>query len=624
MRCAATANEEADPGNVNGGENPQNEQTTSSEDVGSLDAEDDTVREDPVSANTDQGNPDLVNEHTPDEQVATAGLEQENLEPGDGSSLDDQSAIVDLDNLDPVQEKVEDSIDHSITWKSFEDDEVLLQAASCTTLLDALDVFLKQEQELANGQSLPTVLEVADAETLRFLNACLSTGNQNLALAVFNAVNGEVPCGRFTFNCSNVSGLCSTLVLALAAGLRISDAFRVLDSVKRGGVPSGEEVPFGKIVNCPCGKIALTVVQPQEGMKVVPCSGCRYEFGVLSGQVTEVRSENLRVEQSGFDALRKLVRSLTKQPNAEAVHSLVVTTPSGVATALRFATDTAQIPAQVGERVSVLLAAPNPSPNWERQASSEAPRTPSVVPGSEPGDAMQLTNHATSQTQTLFPPPKADTGPPLPFIIPALAIFAAGDAASSFIDPALPALIAGGALSVAGLGVSIDSVLMPKLRQISDSTAGRFAVRQELLKQHAVTQRKLDDLGELCEQDVRLVARLRQLQNKMEAVATSGLYSMRIERVNRAREGVEEQLVKRIELMAGFAKVAAMIEIEVELDVDVQVAEDAGTTESIANQIEGLLEVESLEREWANQSIANEEVEKLLQSEPPLPSEKSR
>ena len=259
-----------------------------------------------------------------------------------------------------------------------------------------------------------------------------------------------------------------------------------------------------------------------------------------------------------------------------------------------------QIPAQVGERVSVLLAAPDASLEWERQASGPAPRTPAVVPGSQPGDAMLLTNHTTSKSQKLFPPPKADTGgSAIPLIVPALAIFAAGDAASTLIDPTLPALIAGGAASVGALGIGIDSIVIPKMRQISESTAGRFAIRQELLKQHAMTQRKLENLRELSAQDVRLVARLRQLQNKMEAVAKSGLYNMRIERVVRAREGVEEQLVKRIELMAGFAKVAAMIEIEVELDVDVQVAEDAGTTDSIAQQIEGLLEVESLEREWA-------------------------
>ena len=97
------------------------------------------------------------------------------------------------------------------------------------------------------------------------------------------------------------------------------------------------------IVDCPCGQVALTVVQPHEGMKVVPCSGCRYEYGVLSGEVTEVKSEALRTEQNGFDAVKKLFRSITKNPNAEAIHSLIVTPPSGIATTLRFATETTQV-----------------------------------------------------------------------------------------------------------------------------------------------------------------------------------------------------------------------------------------------------------------------------------------
>lgn len=63
--------------------------------------------------------------------------------------------------------------------------------------------------------------------------------------------------------------------------------------------------------------------------------------------------------------------------------------------------------------------------------------------------------------------------------------------------------------------------------------------------------------------DVRTLARLYQLQNKMEAVGAVGAYDARLERVLVARSAVEERLVKRLDLIDGFARVVNMIEIEV-------------------------------------------------------------
>lgn len=62
---------------------------------------------------------------------------------------------------------------------------------------------------------------------------------------------------------------------------------------------------------------------------------------------------------------------------------------------------------------------------------------------------------------------------------------------------------------------------------------------------------------------MRTLARLYQLQNKMEAVGHAGAYDARLERVLAARAAVEQRLLKRLDLIDGFARVVNMIEIEV-------------------------------------------------------------
>lgn len=62
-----------------------------------------------------------------------------------------------------------------------------------------------------------------------------------------------------------------------------------------------------------------------------------------------------------------------------------------------------------------------------------------------------------------------------------------------------------------------------------------------------------------------------------------------------------------------------MIEIEVEMDKDVFAAEEVTNASSIAEQIERLMELEDLEKQWRIQAEANDEVERLLRSAPVLP-----
>ncbi|KAJ0679952.1 hypothetical protein HanPI659440_Chr16g0618851 [Helianthus annuus] len=71
----------------------------------------------------------------------------------------------------------------------------------------------------------------------------------------------------------------------------------------------------------------------------------------------------------------------------------------------------------------------------------------------------------------------------------------------------------------------------------------------------------------------------------------------------------------KLKLFVGqICKISSMIEIEVEMDSDVLAAESANA-ETIAEQIEHIMEIENLEERWRIQAEANDEVEKLLNSE---------
>lgn len=63
--------------------------------------------------------------------------------------------------------------------------------------------------------------------------------------------------------------ICAAQVMSLARALRLRDAYSAIADVRRRGVPRGEEVPFGQVVNSPlAGDVPLTVVHPHEGCRV--------------------------------------------------------------------------------------------------------------------------------------------------------------------------------------------------------------------------------------------------------------------------------------------------------------------------------------------------------------------
>lgn len=76
------------------------------------------------------------------------------------------------------------------------------------------------------------------------------------------------------------------LVLGLCKQLSVADALAVLRSLRSKGLPASAEVQFGLVVTSPLapGK-PLTVVQPQEGCKLVADAFSRYEYDVFSGAI---------------------------------------------------------------------------------------------------------------------------------------------------------------------------------------------------------------------------------------------------------------------------------------------------------------------------------------------------
>ncbi|KAG0559827.1 hypothetical protein KC19_10G132400 [Ceratodon purpureus] len=443
---------------------------------------------------------------------------------------------------------------------------------------------------------------VGNQECSKLILEALALGNSELAFSVLKAMRSSVIQRRvdrdgkgsyvedWRWAQPNVNTY-ATLVRGLAASLRVADAIEVVTDVRRRGVPAGDEVPFGKVVSCPTCRTALAVVQPQQGVQVAPCAKCRYQYELMSGTVVDCESESISMNISVIERGLRVLKLLNR-PLPAAVHSIVVRAPDGLARTHRCATESADIPAQEGERVTVVSAAPADSGRGIGPFKST-----SRTPGWRPSEPMAVTNHVTGRVSLLSrPPPKSGTGAAFDasFIISAALLLASGDAATGLIDPSLPRAIAIGAATAVAIGGATNAFVLPRLNQLPQRTVDALALRQQLLAQHEGLQARLQALTQEAADDVRMLARMCQLQNKMEAV-NEPTYSARMERVQKARETLDERLESRLELIYSYAKIASMIEIEVEMDIDVLAAEGAGVS-AIAEQIERLMEVEDLQK----------------------------
>ncbi|MCI07159.1 hypothetical protein A2U01_0028223, partial [Trifolium medium] len=91
-----------------------------------------------------------------------------------------------------------------------------------------------------------------------------------------------------------------------------------------------------------------------------------------------------------------------------------------------------------------------------------------------------------------------------------------------------------------------------------------------------------------------MLARMCQLENKISAVGEPS-YRARISKVKRVRESLQNSLQGRIELIASYARISSMIEIEVEMETDVLAAGTTSDVDGFTDQIEQIMELENLE-----------------------------
>ncbi|KAG1656631.1 hypothetical protein FOA52_008636 [Chlamydomonas sp. UWO 241] len=465
-------------------------------------------------------------------------------------------------------------------------------------------------------------MSARDADAV--LAAALDKGNVPLALALHGAMRDSArrPTrstssssfdSPFTWPPATIDSTV-TLLLGLCRQIAIAEAVGVVADV-RSPVPRRSEdlVGFGKVITSPLAPgRTLTVAQPQEGFKLVADAYSKYEYDVFSGLVVSASSEQMQSNANNLLWRAARVVGLIRSAAPAAVHTLTVAAPDGTSRAFRFATPSSDVPAAVGARVT-LVCAPFKNSVKGSRVGGVLSATP---PGCKPGEAMQATNHKTGVITPLLPPPLSVSagGLPIPgWILPAAILLAGGDAASSLLDPALPMLIAAGSITVIGTVVGGTTVLVPRLKQLSDKDVSVEYSRQQLLGQYAVIAKKADEVAGESNEDIRVLARLWQLQSKMESVGGAGVgsaYESRIGRVATARSNIESRLGKKLELLDGYARVMNMIEIEVEMDLEVPAAELA----DIEQQIMALSEMESYRDEWAMQAEARDEVERLLRA----------
>lgn len=96
---------------------------------------------------------------------------------------------------------------------------------------------------------------------------------------------------------------------------------------------------------------------------------------------------------------------------------------------------------------------------------------------------MALTNHATGRVNRLLRAPAkegAGAARDLSMLVPAIVILAGGDAATGFISPDLPGLLAIGVTGTVVAGGLARSYLLPRLNQVRRSGSERRRSKERL------------------------------------------------------------------------------------------------------------------------------------------------
>lgn len=452
--------------------------------------------------------------------------------------------------------------------------DIIRQVISEKRSLDAKNVLL---------DNIPTIRTLEEEQCLDILTSCVSSGNHELLSSILSSMMAR--------NDSSAWGSCDTdsagssqfewpratvrmsteIVKALCRNLDTKSALEILNILRFRGVQSTEEIHFGYVVDCADGSgRPLALMQPHEGSKVVSDSFSKYEYEIFFGRVVKSDSESLVASLSWL----KQVGSKLGKISTAALHTLTVESPTGQQRAFKFGTYLASAPAKVGDRVSVVCA-PEQGKSLRRDIRYKGILSPSP-PGKRPGEALSITNHTIGESVLLNRPPELDNGFINGSLFTAFVVLASADAASSLLDPSFPFLIAGAVGSSTLIGSIGAKVVLPNLKKLPEASLGIQETRQRLLQEHVRLTANVKQLLQETSSDIRTLARLWQLLNKMGSIDNTNAYVSRIERVVNAKDATEERLGARISMMNEYTKVLSMIEIEVEMETEIPVAEYQG------------------------------------------------
>ena len=452
--------------------------------------------------------------------------------------------------------------------------DIIRQVISEKRSLDAKNVLL---------DNIPTIRTLEEEQCLDILTSCVSSGNHELLSSILSSMMAR--------NDSSAWGSCDTdsagssqfewpratvrmsteIVKALCRNLDTKSALEILNILRFRGVQSTEEIHFGYVVDCADGSgRPLALMQPHEGSKVVSDSFSKYEYEIFFGRVVKSDSESLVASLSWL----KQVGSKLVKISTAALHTLTVESPTGQQRAFKFGTYLASAPAKVGDRVSVVCA-PEQGKSLRRDIRYKGILSPSH-PGKRPGEALSITNHTIGESVLLNRPPELDNGFINGSLFTAFVVLASADAASSLLDPSFPFLIAGAVGSSTLIGSIVAKVVLPNLKKLPEASLVIQETRQRLLQEHVRLTANVKQLLQETSSDIRTLARLWQLLNKMGSIDNTNAYVSRMERVVNAKDATEERLGARISMMNEYTKVLSMIEIEVEMETEIPVAEYQG------------------------------------------------
>lgn len=130
----------------------------------------------------------------------------------------------------------------------------------------------------------------------------------------------------------------------------------------------------------------------------------------------------------------------------------------------KFATETVDLPAQEGERVTIAVAAPS-TVYREVGPLKFSPKSPNFYSG----EPLCLTNHRDGRESLLLRAPIKNEGASLlnpSVLFPLFAVLGTGNAVSGMIDPSLPQFVSVAAVSSLALGVTLNTLVLPQLGRV--------------------------------------------------------------------------------------------------------------------------------------------------------------